>query len=183
MTTDRLFVIMLVMLIPMTGCFGAVDNADAEDNDGETIVNNYYYNNTTTVIEPPVIEKFTTGGVIDWNLTSYIEEPNNPGYRVYFPYNFTTVAGEFVSVHYFSEDDTNSVRLITDCEDGSSFISYTSTLDQGAGVWGSHTSCVHTVKIYSLFANINSAYASDYEDGSRLMAWSLLYSIESVTVV
>ena len=167
----------------MTGCFGTVDNADAEDNDGETIVNNYYYNNTTTVIEPPVIEKFTTGGVIDWNLTSYIEEPNNPGYRVYFPYNFTTVAGEFVSVHYFSEDDTNSVRLITDCEDGSSFISYTTTLDQGAGVWGSHTSCVHTVKIYSQFVGTNSAYASDYEDGSRLMAWSLLYSIESVTVV
>ena len=46
MTTDRLFVILLVMLIPMTGCFGAIDNADAEDNDENetTIVNNYYYN-------------------------------------------------------------------------------------------------------------------------------------------
>ena len=31
MTTDRLFVIMLVILIPMTGCFGAVDNVDAEE--------------------------------------------------------------------------------------------------------------------------------------------------------
>ena len=35
MTTDRLFVIMLVMLIPMTGCFGAVDNADAQDDTTE----------------------------------------------------------------------------------------------------------------------------------------------------
>ena len=31
MTTDRLFVIMLVILVPMTGCFGAIDNADAEE--------------------------------------------------------------------------------------------------------------------------------------------------------
>ena len=31
MTTDRLFVILLVMLIPMTGCFGAIDNANGEE--------------------------------------------------------------------------------------------------------------------------------------------------------
>jgi len=41
MTTDRLFVIMLVLLIPMTGCFGAVDNADAEE---DPVVN---------IVEPP----------------------------------------------------------------------------------------------------------------------------------
>ena len=41
MTTDRLFVILLVMLIPMTGCFGAIDNANGEEEE--------------TVNTPPVI--------------------------------------------------------------------------------------------------------------------------------
>ena len=92
MTTDRLFVIMLVMLIPMTGCFGAVDNADAQDdtveNTSETIVNNYY-NNTTTIVDTPIIEKFTTGGMIDFNNDSY----TMPYYsaRAYNPYTFSRI--------------------------------------------------------------------------------------------
>ena len=39
MTTDRLFVILLVMLIPMTGCFGAIDNADSEETDQNEVEN------------------------------------------------------------------------------------------------------------------------------------------------
>ena len=56
MTTDRLFVIMLVILIPMSGCFGTVDNADGDDGK-QTIVNNYYYSNTTTNQLPVIFGK------------------------------------------------------------------------------------------------------------------------------
>ena len=52
MTTDRLFVIMLVMLIPMTGCFGAVDNADAGE---DTVENPTSSENVTQTNSPPVI--------------------------------------------------------------------------------------------------------------------------------
>jgi hypothetical protein len=61
MTTDRLFVILLVMLIPMTGCFGAVGDADAQDE--------------TTPVEPSStndVEMFTVGGVFD--VDSYNEK-------------------------------------------------------------------------------------------------------------
>ena len=47
MTTDRLFVILLVMLIPMTGCFGAVDNADAQDDSSDPIDSNNGGNSAT----------------------------------------------------------------------------------------------------------------------------------------
>ena len=177
MTTDRLFVIMLVMLIPMTGCFGAVDNADAEENTSETIVNNYY-NNTTTIVEAPVIEKFTAGGVIDFNSSSYYSI--NPDYRYYNPYSFTTIAGELVTVHYLQENNVNNVNLVTVCDDGTTYQSI-HTLDEERPVWGSYTNCVHTMEIVSSY--LGGPYLEDYESGEMVMSWSLVYSIESVTVV
>ena len=66
MTTDRLFVILLVMLIPMTGCFGAVDNADAEENDGSclfsivggvwNVYNIEYFNNDVLGYSGPPVQ-------------------------------------------------------------------------------------------------------------------------------
>ena len=75
-------------MIPMTGCFGAVDNADAEQNDSDMIVNNYYYNNTTTTIMEET-EYFTNGGVID-SSTPYGEVTNSTSMD-----NFTNVTLEF----------------------------------------------------------------------------------------
>ena len=175
MTTDRLFVIMLVFLIPMTGCFGAVDNADAEQNDGDTIVNNYYNNTSTTVIE-----KFSAGGIIDFNSTTdYTLIENN---RYYTPYNFTTVAGEFVSVHYFQVDSLLSPSLRTVCDDGSTYYILTTNIDEGSALWGSHTTCVHTIDVRSMDLD-KWDNQEEYESGERLMQWNLVYSIESVTVV
>ena len=183
MTTDRLFVIMLVMLIPMTGCFGAVDNADAQDdtteNTNQTIVNNYY-NNTTTIVEAPVIEKFTNGGLIDFNLDNYTVP--HSGARTYTGYNFSTNAGEVVTIHYLNRDGyLDGVDLRTNCVDGT-----TGSLSEVNGVdrivWGSYTNCVHTVELTT--NNVNSvANMEKYESGEYTMAWSLVYSIESVTVV
>jgi|GEM_PF-4903579 len=59
MKTDRIFVLLLVVLLPLSGCFdGSVGDADATDDSSEsdtstnnqtTIINNYY-NNTTTYL-------------------------------------------------------------------------------------------------------------------------------------
>jgi len=51
MKTDRVFVLLLVVLLPLSGCFdGSVGDADATDDSSEstTVINNYY-NNTTAV--------------------------------------------------------------------------------------------------------------------------------------
>ena len=175
MTTDRLFVIMLVFLIPMTGCFGAVDNADAEQNDSDTIVNNYYNNTSTTVIE-----KFSAGGIIDFNSTT--DYTVNGDHRYYTPYNFTTVAGEFVSVHYFKVDNLLNPYLRTVCDDGSTGYIQTTNIAAGSALWGSYTTCVHTIDVASMDLD-KFDYQESYESGERLMSWNLVYSIESLTVV
>ena len=192
MTTDRLFVIMLVMLIPMTGCFSAVDNADAQDdtteNNSETIVHNHYYNNSTTIVdnsttivETPVIEKFTSGGMIDYDLDSYYTDNNSNNYRTYTPYTFSTNAGEMVTIHYFmSAGEVSPERVRTSCDDGTMYTSSAVHDGNGRTVWGSHANCVHTVELNTYSGNTN---AQRYESGEYTMAWSLVYSIESVTVV
>ena len=51
MRNDQIFVLLLVVLLPLSGCFdgGSVGEAEgAEDSTGTTIVNNYYNNTTTT---------------------------------------------------------------------------------------------------------------------------------------
>ena len=59
MRKDQIFVLLLIVLLPLSGCMdGAIGDADAQDStEGDTtVVNNYYYNNTTTsVIHPEVI--------------------------------------------------------------------------------------------------------------------------------
>ena len=47
MRNDQIFVLLLVILLPMSGCFdGAVGDAEAdEESEGPTVINNYYYNN------------------------------------------------------------------------------------------------------------------------------------------
>ncbi len=169
----------------MTGCFGAVDNADAEENDGDTIVNNYYYNNTTTTVIEET-EYFTNGGKINAN-TPYSDISNQSGGGIimssvelsqdFFPYNFSTVAGEAVKIHHFDVSGA-SMSLHTECIDSSSFTYY------GDFIGGSHTNCTHSVTItksiyYSTPDEITNSTTLDYSG----ISYSLIYSIESVTVV
>jgi hypothetical protein len=191
MTTDRLFVILLVMLIPMTGCFGAIDNADAEDNDDETtIVNNYYYNNTTTMMMEQ-IEYFSNGGVID-SSTPYGEIYNlyNPSFplntapeQYFYPYNFTTNAGEAIKIHYFYGSGYSNMYFDTECSDGTSYSYGDSGVNSNNYLGGSHTDCEHSVTIRVSDSNFDqgntTATTIDY-DG---VSFSMIYSIQSVTVV
>ena len=58
MRNDQIFVLLLVILLPMSGCFdGAVGDAEGTDDEpssGTTVVNNYY--NNTTVISTPTTQ-------------------------------------------------------------------------------------------------------------------------------
>ena len=65
MKPDKVFILMLVILLPLTGCIDVSDNADAQDSsdseDAETTVINNYYNNTTTVVqavEPEMVHMY-----------------------------------------------------------------------------------------------------------------------------
>jgi len=75
MKTDRVFVLLLVVLLPLSGCFdgsttGDAEGADAADGSSEsTAVINIYYNNTTTSSESQERTWYSSGTVVDtyWN--------------------------------------------------------------------------------------------------------------------
>ena len=173
----------------MTGCFGGIDNADAEDNDDETtIVNNYYYNNTTTMMMEQ-IEYFSNGGVID-SSTPYgdIRIPSNgffPGTpeQNFYPYNFTTNAGEAMKIHYFYGSGYSNMYLDTECSDGTSYSYGDSGVNSNNYLGGSHADCEHSVTIRVSDSNFDqgntTATTIDY-DG---VSFSMIYSIQSVNVV
>jgi hypothetical protein len=56
MRNDQIFVLMLVVLLPMSGCFdGAVGDAEGTDESESTVINNYYNNTTVEQNSPPVL--------------------------------------------------------------------------------------------------------------------------------
>jgi len=73
MKTDKVFILMLVIMLPLTGCIDVSDNADAQDasdsEEAETTVINNYYNNTTTIIQPAGPEVISHYILPDGNLT------------------------------------------------------------------------------------------------------------------
>ena len=114
--------------------------------------------------------------MIDYDLDHYIENDNR---RKYSPYNFSTNAGEFVTIHYFNYGgyvDGETIKTV--CDDGTE--GSTNIRTTNVYVWGSHANCVHTVDLETW--NLNS-HSDKYESGEWIMAWSLVYSIESVTIV
>ena len=120
MTTDRLFVILLVMLIPMTGCFGAIGDAEADENDGNEI------------------KMYSVGG--DWNVSTLTEENNK-----YTVHTFTTRLNELVKVHYFDHNlETGVAELYTECGSGSQKYQATNSYDY---LYHASSMCRHTVKL------------------------------------
>ena len=145
MTTDRLFVILLVMLIPMTGCFGAVGDADAQDE---------------TTFTTNDVEMFSVGGM--YSEADLPADENN--YR--WPYNFTTLSGDFVKIHYLDIDNVGMVNIISNCADGST-VSFQSTSSYDY-LYGSHTNCTHSVRFLG---------------GTSPFGFSLVYSLHETTVL
>lgn len=107
MKPDKVFILLLVILLPITGCLDMTDNAEAEGSDEETTIVNNYYNNTTEVyhnnttevsmlpavyslhIERGTVATFDFDGNETWKLESlsiiYQEgESGNNGYALSF---------------------------------------------------------------------------------------------------
>ena len=161
MRNDHIFVLLLVVLLPMSGCFGdAVGGAEGESE--STIVNNYY--NTTT----PQSEMFALGGLI-YSTTNV--DPDNS--RRYYPDFFNSSIGEAVVIH---EADTSSnssmvsVYIITECENGESWSNMPGDNYQLYPfiLPGSYTKCTHTIVVHA--------------DTNAFPAWSLIYSITPVSL-
>ena len=68
MTTDKLFILLLVILLPLTGCLDIADNAEAEESDDE--------NNPTTTI--PMVHSLH----IEANSNATIEFDGNHTWKV-----------------------------------------------------------------------------------------------------
>jgi hypothetical protein len=71
MRNDQIFVLLLVILLPMSGCFdGAVGDAEGTDDasSGTTVINNYY-NNTSTNSDLQERTWYSSGGTYQqfWN--------------------------------------------------------------------------------------------------------------------
>ena len=138
----------------MTGCFGAVGDADAQDE--------------TTPVEPSStsnVEMFTVGGMFDLNTTHSEESPWG---TAYYPHNIYTNGGELLTIHYFEHRDTELAHIQTSCVDGTD--DYTPHGAKDIYVWGSHTSCHHRVML------IEGSWTEQ-------LTFSLVYSISEVTVV
>ena len=69
MKTDRVFVLLIVVLLPLSGCFDGTTTGDAEGAEGAedalstTIVNNYYNNSTNS--NPQEKTWYSSGGTYD----------------------------------------------------------------------------------------------------------------------
>jgi len=182
MRNDQIFVLLLVIILPMSGCFdGAVGDAEGTDDatDGATVINNYHnnttivYNNTTTDVGP---EYFVVGGTVDETTTN---EPRTGGGINYYPFNFSTTSGQTVYLHSLVVDGNNEYAYLnSDCGEGGQWsVTSTSTdsYSDHLGYWiaGSAFDCQHSVTI---LGSINSNSQPPFH-------FSAIYSIEEMTAV
>jgi len=169
MKTDRIFVLLLVVMLPMSGCFDdAVGDAEGADdaNAGTTVINNYY-NNTTNVIQE-TLDMIAIGGYIPPSAA-----PTNESEDTFIRDELTTInttAGQMLRFHEYDVEfsprsySTNSYLTIdTTCVNGASWVGYV-----GGDEPGSAFDCNHVIQV-------NTAAGSD-------VSWSIVYSLVTVTV-
>jgi hypothetical protein len=77
MRKDQIFVLILVIFLPLTGCFGnSVGEAEADENgEGTTVINNYY-NNSTVQTNSQQITYFSSGGIVYQSWYDYGVDAN-----------------------------------------------------------------------------------------------------------
>jgi hypothetical protein len=172
MKTDRVFVLLLVVLLPLSGCFdGSVGDADAADDSSEsTAVINNYYNNTTTATTTVIQESpemIALGGIVSGS--DAVSSVHN------ITATINTVAGEMIQIHDADADggETSYMYVITTCSNGAEFDSGQIGGEQftfTTYVAGSAFDCTHEI---------------DIVDGDLIdedISWSFVYSILPVTV-
>ena len=168
MKTDRIFVLLLVVILPMSGCFDdAVGDAEGAD-DTSAVVNNFYYNNTTTVVhETP--EMIAIGGVIPAVGTTmdYISDMDVA--------IINTSAGQMIRYHEIHGDFepmgySSYLSVNTTCANGALWNNYAFSIQYGAAFYGPGAAfdCTHVI----------TASASEWS----AISWSVTYSVVPVTI-
>ena len=78
MRSDQVFVLLLIILIPLTGCFengiGDADAQDATGDNGTTVINNYYNNTSNVVDNSPQLQHMYVNATTDIAYTITISE-------------------------------------------------------------------------------------------------------------
>ncbi len=177
MKTDRVFVLLLVVLLPLSGCFGggSVGDADAADdgNEDNTVINNYY-NNTTTVVQPPslLVTSGTFGTCSTWTNTttngvtdSVCEQWERPATGTY----------EYISI---SENTTIRVHGVSTASYNIGYFSI--TCDSGFTTGTQYFGAPYTLAVVGTDGS-NCTLVNDAN--SILGYWSIVYEIVPVTVV
>jgi hypothetical protein len=156
--------LLLVILLPLSGCFdNAVGEAEADDDRDDS----------THADESR--EMFSVGGMIDDNTTG--EDRNNYGYdHVFQMHSFTTAPGEAVRLHLLRlAGNGGQAVLTTDCGDGMlwSISNVKWSIDE-AWIPGSDQTCTHTFEIF---------ISGNFDRNSDTVYYSGIYSIHEVTVL
>jgi hypothetical protein len=164
MRNDQIFVLLLVILLPLSGCFdNAVGEAEADDDRDDS----------THADESR--EMFSVGGMIDDNTTG--EDRSNYGYdHVFQMHSFTTAPGEAVILHLMRlAGNGGQAVLTTDCGDGMlwSISNVKWSIDE-AWIPGSDQTCTHTFEIF---------ISGNFDRNSDTVYYSGIYSIHEVTVL
>ena len=164
MRNDQIFVLLLVILLPLSGCFdNAVGEAEADDDRDDS----------THADESR--EMFSVGGMIDDNTTG--EDRYNYGYdHVFQMHSFTTAPGEAVILHLMRlAGNGGQAVLTTDCGDGMlwSISNVKWSIDE-AWIPGSDQTCTHTFEIF---------ISGNFDRNSDTVYYSGIYSIHEVTVL
>ena len=164
MRNDQIFVLLLVILLPLSGCFdNAVGEAEADDDRDDS----------THADESR--EMFSVGGMINDNTTG--EDRYNYGYdHVFQMHSFTTAPGEAVRLHLLRLAGNNGqATLTTDCGDGMLWsISNVKWSVDEAWIPGSDQTCTHTFEIF---------ITGNFDVNSDTVYYSGIYSIHEVTVL
>ena len=164
MRNDQIFVLLLVILLPLSGCFdNAVGEAEADDDRDDS----------THADESR--EMFSVGGMIDDNTTG--EDRYNYGYdHVFQMHSFTTAPGEAVRLHLMRlAGNSGQAVLTTDCGEGMLWsISNVKWSVDEAWIPGSDQTCTHTFEIF---------ISGNFDRNSDTVYYSGIYSIHEVTVL
>ncbi len=155
MRNDQIFVLLLVVLLPMSGCFGAggIGEAEgAEDSTTNTTVVNNFYNNTTVIESTtPLNHQFSNGTIVIITSPNEVVEvisldavrPSgsfNPGWSgSYYSESWTSQWDALVNINCTMINDNATIDL------GDSGLNYggfatSDTLPSDGGV------CIYTIQ-------------------------------------
>ena len=140
----NVYALMLALVIVLSGCFGNTANDTDAQEPGDTADSG----------DDSGPEMIAVGGFIQ-NTSDF------PGDRIDSEvHTINTSAGQIVQMHESRASGSGTLRIITECTDGASFMMYGSSITQYAP--GSYTNCSHTIQIYEMYLGTDVSWSFVY---------------------